>query len=110
MAGQGQASARRAVVNRVGELDWTWRELAARARVDENTVLAFKDGRRWPITRTLARISLALGWPAGYLEEVAAGADPAGVVDPDIALVLRSDLPQGTKDRLLDLLRRPDPE
>lgn len=105
--GQDQAAARLAVRRRLAERQMTWGDLARQANVDSGTLTAFMNGDRHPYPKTLARISSALGWPPGYLVEVAAGG-PDGSADPDALLVLRSDLPHETKERLLRLLGEAD--
>lgn len=110
MPEQSRAAIRLAVSRRVAEQGISWRELAEMAGVSENTVLGFKNGKTWPHTATLGRLSTALGWPAGQLEDVAAAARRQGTrLDPDIARILETkDLPQETKDRLIALLLRSD--
>ena len=58
----------RAVAARRGELGMTQQELADAAGVDIKTVYNLESGTRWPIARTRAAISAALGWQADALD------------------------------------------
>ena len=46
---------------------------AKRAGVDPGTLANFLDGTRWPQSRTLSKIEAAIGWPPGYIAELAEG-------------------------------------
>lgn len=52
-------------------------DVARIAAVDAGTVSDFLRGKRWPTTRTRARIEAALQWPPGRLEQLAE--DPTAV-------------------------------
>ncbi len=67
-----------AITTRLAELEMTQQELAARSGVSVATLRQLQRGmdrRRNP--RTLAAVSSALRWPAGYLGDVAEGQDVA---------------------------------
>lgn len=66
----------RAVAARRGELGMTQHELAEAAGVDLKTVYNLESGTRWPIARTRAAISAALGWEADALARISDDGDP----------------------------------
>lgn len=48
-------------------------DLARAAKIDNGTLGDFLAGRRWPQTRTRARIEQALGLHVGFINQVASG-------------------------------------
>lgn len=71
-----------AMKSRLGELDMTQAELIQRSRLAPMTIreLLHNTAQRRRSDQTLAAVSEALGWPAGYLRAVAEGRNPD---DPD---------------------------
>ena len=71
-----------AMKSRLAELDMTQAELIQRSRLAPMTIreLLYNTAQRRRSDQTLAALSEALGWPAGYLRAVADGRDPG---DPD---------------------------
>jgi hypothetical protein len=76
------AAVAEAMKSRLGELDMTQAELIQRSRLAPMTIreLLYNTAQRRRSDQTLASVSEALGWPAGYLRAVADGRDPG---DPD---------------------------
>jgi hypothetical protein len=70
----------RALLDRLAETGRTQTELAAKAKVSLTTVRELVHNlnarRRHP--RTLAALSVALGWPEGHLDDVLRSRSPAG--------------------------------
>lgn len=66
----GRQRAADAVAARMGDLDLTQHQLAAKAGVDPKTVGDLVRAVRWPIARTRAKIERALGWPPGELTRI----------------------------------------
>ncbi|SRR6266568_193532 len=71
-----------AMKGRLAELDMTQAELVQRSRLAPMTIreLVHNTAQRRRSDQTLAAVSEALGWPPGYLRDVAEGRDPG---DPD---------------------------
>ena len=67
--------ARRAVRQALAAAGWNPADLARAAEVDEGTVLDFINGQRTPQIRTRGKLEAALGWPAGTLDDIAAGGE-----------------------------------
>lgn len=67
----GRSRARRAALERIGELGVNRKELADRAKLSRNTVQTFLDGSSWPRELTLAQLDRALGWAPGTLKSIA---------------------------------------
>lgn len=65
-----------AVAGAAGWRGWGIGELATKADVDPGTIGDFLGARRWPQLKTRSAIEKALGWPAGTIARVAAGARP----------------------------------
>lgn len=78
------AAVAEAIKSRLGELDMTQAELIQRSRLAPMTIreLLYNTAQRRRSGQTLAAVSEALGWPPGYLRDVADGRDPG---DPDAA-------------------------
>ena len=76
------AAVAEAMKMRLAELDMTQAELIQRSRLAPMTIreLLYNMAQRRRSDQTLAAVSEALGWPAGYLRAVAEGRDPG---DPD---------------------------
>ena len=70
----------RAVAARRGELGLTQQDLADAAGVDLKTVYNLESGTRWPIAKTRAAITAALGWPPDALGAIAVGEESGGTV------------------------------
>jgi transcriptional regulator with XRE-family HTH domain len=66
----------RAVAARRGELGMTRQELADAAGVDVKTVFNLESGTRWPIAKTRAAVSAALGWGGDALAAISDGSAP----------------------------------
>lgn len=95
-----------AIQDRLMELDMTQAELAQRAGVALMTVRELqhnlKSRRRNP--RTLAAVSVALGWPSEQLAKVL---DGQGVEDPDVGDPVLAEL-DAVKEDLTAIHRRLD--
>jgi hypothetical protein len=77
-----RAAVAAAMKSRLAELDMTQAELIQRSRLAPMTIreLLYNTAQRRRSNQTLAALSEALGWPAGYLRAVAEGREPG---DPD---------------------------
>ena len=91
---------------RLAELDMTQAELVQRSRLAPMTIreLLYNSAQRRRSDQTLAALSQALGWPAGYLQAVAEGRDPD---DPDAGDPVLAEL-AAMKDALTALTSRID--
>ena len=71
-----------AMKSRLAELDMTQADLIQSSRLAPMTIreLLYNTAQRRRSDQTLAAVSKALGWPAGYLRAIAEGRDPG---DPD---------------------------
>jgi transcriptional regulator with XRE-family HTH domain len=67
----GKAAAGRAVRIRRGDHGWTQQELADKAEISVDTVSDLEAGRRWPWTRTIRALEMALGLERGELDRIA---------------------------------------
>lgn len=67
-----------AMKTRLAELDMTQAELVQRSGLAPMTIreVLFNTAERRRSPQTLAALSEALGWPAGYLQAIAQGRDP----------------------------------
>lgn len=95
----GRQKAARAVDARRGELGLTQKQLG----MDPSSYRAFVAGTSWPQARTRAKIEVALGWPVGEIARIAltaASVENEGD-DPDMSALMRSDLPDDVKLRLI---------
>lgn len=105
---EGRKAARIAAQREIARSGLDGVALGARAKVHPQTVQAFLAGKRWPELRTLGKLDVALGWPAGTLATIAEG----GEVPPNLAGPLsdpRSDTVRATPDTEGALLfMRPD--
>lgn len=79
----GRKAARMAVQREIARTGGDGAALARKSGVHPQTVQAFVKGSRWPSLKTLGRLDVALGWPAGTLSAIAEGGYPEGVADPD---------------------------
>jgi hypothetical protein len=71
-----------AMKSRLEDLEMTQAELIQRSELAPMTIreLLFNSAQRRRSSQTLGAVSEALGWPAGHLQAIAEGRDPA---DPD---------------------------
>lgn len=81
----GRKAARMAVQRELARRQGDGVSLGRAAGVHAQTVQAFLRGERWPSLKTLGRLDVALGWPAGTLSAIAEGGYPEGVPDVDDA-------------------------
>lgn len=70
---EGQARARRTAQDRMSDLKMNLADVAREAGVDVKSARSFLQGERWPQKKTRAAISLALGWPANFVDRLAEG-------------------------------------
>jgi transcriptional regulator with XRE-family HTH domain len=75
-----------AVRQRMTALQITTARLSRHAGLSEATIRSIRAGTASPRPGTLARLSKRLGWPSGYLEDVAAGKAylPHGLLTVDV--------------------------
>jgi hypothetical protein len=84
----GRKAARMAVQREIARTGGDGVALGRKAGVHAQTIQAFVNGSRWPALKTLGRIDVALGWPAGTLSAIAEGGYPEGVPDPATEVVV----------------------
>ena len=100
--------AARKVVARRGELDMTQDELAKRAGIDPTTVrnLERREGPRWPIARTRARIEKALLWPNGEIERLALEDEQEPGIPAALEEAVKRSVPETDAPRVIEAVRR----
>lgn len=69
-------AARLALRRALAAKGWNPADLSRAAGVDQGTVLDFLNGNRTPQIKTRGRMEQAVGWPAGTLDDIAAGHEP----------------------------------
>lgn len=94
------------VRQRMTALRITTVELAQNTGLSEATIRAIRAKTASPRPDTLIRLSKALGWPGGYLEDVAAGKSylPHGLMTTDV--IARIDARLARVESMLDKLSR----
>lgn len=107
--GSGWPAVAAAVRQRMAALTITTVGLARNTGLSEATIRGVRAGTASPRPGTLDRLSKGLGWPGGYLEDVAAGnayLPPHGLVTGDVIARIDARLARVESD--LDKLMRSD--
>lgn len=69
-----RAAVRIAVTAEMSHRGWNIADLKDAAQVDPGTIADFLEGNRWPQIKTLGKIERAVGWSAGTIAGMLAGA------------------------------------